>query len=188
MKLNSKIFLISGPSGVGKDTIIIELRKIFPDFHFVITSVTRPPRKDETEGINHFFVSEPKFLSMIEADELIEWSRVYGNYYGVPKSQILAPTSNGNNILLRVDVQGAMKIKNTIPEVILIFIKPDSINSVKKHLSDRGQLSSEQIKTSLDSMNNEIELSKHFDYIIINEEGNIDSVVNKVKDIINQNI
>ena len=113
---------------------------------------------------------------------------MYGNYYGVPKSQILAPTSNGNNVLLRVDVQGAMKIKNTIPEVILIFIKPDSINSVKKHLSDRGQLSSEQIKTRLDSMNNEIELSKHFDYIIINEEGNIDSVVNKVKDIINQNI
>ncbi len=157
-------------------------------FHFVITSVTRPPRKDETEGINHFFVSEPKFLSMIEADELIEWSRVYGNYYGVPKSQILDPTSNGNNVLLRVDVQGAMKIKSTIPEVILIFIKPDSINSVKKHLSDRGQLSSEQIKTRLDSMNNEIELSKHFDYIIINEEGNIDLVVNKVKDIIDHNI
>ena len=70
---------------------------------------------------------------MIEADELIEWSRVYGNYYGVPKSQILAPTSNGNNVLLRVDVQGAMKIKNTIPEVILIFIKPDSIDSVKNY-------------------------------------------------------
>ena len=95
---------------------------------------------------------------------------------------------NGNNVLLRVDVQGAMKIKSTIPEVILIFIKPDSINSVKKHLSDRGQLSSEQIKTRLDSMNNEIELSKHFDYIIINEEGNIDLVVNKVKDIIDHNI
>ena len=111
MKLNSKIFLISGPSGVGKDTIILELRKIFPDFHFVITTVTRHPREDEIEGINHFFVSEPEFLELVEKDKLIEWSRVYGNYYGVPKSQILEPSQNNKHVLLRVDVQGAKKIR-----------------------------------------------------------------------------
>ncbi|MCH2673063.1 MAG: guanylate kinase [Dehalococcoidia bacterium] len=188
MKLNSKIFLISGPSGVGKDTIILELRKIFPDFHFVITTVTRHPREDEIEGINHFFVSEPEFLELVEKDKLIEWSRVYGNYYGVPKSQILEPSQNNKHVLLRVDVQGAKKIKESIPEVILIFIKPDSVNSVKKHLLERGQVSDEQIKIRLDTMKSEIELSNYFDYVITNIEGNIDLVVSEVKDIIDRNI
>ena len=188
MKLNSKIFLISGPSGVGKDTIILELRKIFPDFHFVITTVTRDPREDEIEGINHFFVSEPEFLELVEKDKLIEWSRVYGNYYGVPKSQILEPSQNNKHVLLRVDVQGAKKIKESIPEVILIFIKPDSVNSVKKHLLERGQVSDEQIKIRLDTMKSEIELSNYFDYVITNIEGNIDLVVSEVKDIIDRNI
>ena len=180
--------MISGPSGVGKDAVISQMSHQFKNFHFTVTATTRQKRENEINLKDYIFLSKDQFENMLATDEFLEHAEVYGNYYGVPKSQILAPTSNGNNVLLRVDVQGAMKIKNTIPEVILIFIKPDSINSVKKHLSDRGQLSSEQIKTRLDSMNNEIELSKHFDYIIINEEGNIDSVVNKVKDIINQNI
>ena len=81
-----KIFLISGPSGVGKDTIIAELRKIYFDFHFVVTAVTRKKRSDEKEGVNHFFISTNKFKSMIENNQLIEWSKVYDNFYGVPKS------------------------------------------------------------------------------------------------------
>ena len=149
--------------------------------------MTRHPREDEIEGINHFFVSEPEFLELVEKDKLIEWSRVYGNYYGVPKSQILEPSQNNKHVLLRVDVQGA-KNKRIYSEVILIFIKPDSVNLVKKHLLERGQVSDEQIKIRLDTMKSEIELSNYFDYVITNIEGNIDLVVSEVKDIIDRNI
>jgi len=185
---NPKIFLISGPSGVGKDTVINEIRKIFKNLHFVVTAVTRNRRSDEKEGVNHFFVSEKQFKEMIDKDELIEWSKVYKNYYGVPKSQITKPTSEGKSVLLRVDVQGAQKIKEIIPEVILIFIKPENLEFIKKHLSSRGENSQLEINRRIEAAKNEIKLSSSFEYVITNEEGNIEYVINEVKDIINKNL
>lgn len=187
-KDNPKIFLISGPSGVGKDTIIEELRRVFDNFHFVITAVTRSKRSDEHEGINHFFISEKQFNAMIEKDELIEWSKVYKNFYGVPNSQLSIPMSEGKSVLLRVDVQGAQKIKKRIPNAISIFIKPESIDVIKKHLSSRGQNSEEEINNRIEAANGEIKLSNTFDYVITNQEGNIGYVIKEVKDIINKNL
>ncbi|MBL06577.1 MAG: guanylate kinase [Chloroflexi bacterium] len=183
-----KIFLISGPSGVGKDSIIEELRNIFKDFHFVVTAVTRTKRNAEIDGVNHFFVSEQKFQEMIENDELIEWSKVYGNYYGVPKIQIDEPISKNHSVLLRVDVQGAEKIKSKIPSVISIFIKPESFDQIKKHLSSRGQNSDDDVERRIEAAKEEVKLSKNFDYIITNQEGNIQYVINHVKDIIVKNL
>jgi len=183
-----RIFLISGPSGVGKDSIIEEIRKIFTDFHFVITAVTRAKRNDEIDGMNHFFITEDKFNEMIENDELIEWSKVYKNYYGVPKHQIDIPLSENRSVILRVDVQGAEKIKSRIPSVITIFIKPENFDQIEKHLSSRGENSNEDIKRRIEAARGEIELSKNFDYVITNQEGNIQYVINKVKDIIVKNL
>lgn len=183
-----KIFLISGPSGVGKDSIVEEIRKIYTDFHFVITAVTRTKRNDEIDGKNHFFVTEDKFNEMIENDELIEWSKVYKNYYGVPKNQIDKPISENRSVLLRVDVQGAEKIKSKIPSVITIFIKPENFDQIEKHLSSRGENSKEDINTRIGAAKGEIELSKNFDYVITNQEGNIQLVIDKVKDIIEKNL
>ena len=185
---NPKIFLISGPSGVGKDSIIDEIRKSYKDFHFVITAVTREKRSDEINGVNHFFLSEEKFQSMIDNEELIEWSKVYKNFYGVPKSQIQKPINVGKSVILRVDVQGAKKIKEILPDVVLIFIKPENLEFINKNLRDRGENSEEEIKRRLDTAEKEILLSSNFDYVITNPEGNIEYVINSVKDIINKNL
>ena len=183
-----KIFLISGPSGVGKDTIIAELRKIYFDFHFVVTAVTRKKRSDEKEGVNHFFISPNKFKSMIENNQLIEWSKVYDNFYGVPKSQIETPISQGKSVFIRVDVQGAEKIKKIMPEIVLIFIKPENLEYIRSHLDIRGENSEDEIKKRIEAAKNEILLAKNFDYVITNQEGNIKYVIDAVKDIIKKNL
>ena len=183
-----KIFLISGPSGVGKDTIIAELRKIYFDFHFVVTAVTRKKRSDEKEGVNHFFISPNKFKSMIENNQLIEWSKVYDNFYGVPKSQIETPISQGKSVFIRVDVQGAEKIKKIMPEIVLIFIKPENLEYIRSHLDIRGENSEDDIKKRIEAAKNEILLAKNFDYVITNQEGNIKYVIDAVKDIIKKNL
>ncbi len=125
---------------------------------------------------------------MIKNDELIEWSKVYKNYYGVPKNQIDKPISENRSVLIRVDVQGAEKIKSKIPSVITIFIKPENFDQIKKHLSSRGENSKEDINTRIGAAKGEIELSKNFDYVITNQEGNIQLVIDKVKDIIEKNL
>lgn len=183
-----KIFLISGPSGVGKDTIIAELRKIYFDFHFVVTAVTRKKRSDEKEGVNHFFISPNKFKSMIENNQLIEWSKVYDNFYGVPKSQIETPISQGKSVFIRVDVQGAEKIKKIMPEIVLIFIKPENLEYIRSHLDIRGENSEDEIKKRIEAAKKEILLAKNFDYVITNQEGNIKYVIDAVKDIIKKNL
>ena len=183
-----KIFLISGPSGVGKDTIIAELRKIYFDFHFVVTAVTRKKRSDEKEGVNHFFISPNKFKSMIENNQLIEWSKVYDNFYGVPKSQIETPISQGKSVFIRVDVQGAEKIKKIMPEIVLIFIKPENLEYIRSHLDIRGENSEDEINKRIEAAKNEILLAKNFDYVITNQEGNIKYVIDAVKDIIKKNL
>ncbi|MBP05642.1 MAG: guanylate kinase [Chloroflexi bacterium] len=183
-----KIFLISGPSGVGKDTIIAELRKIYFDFHFVVTAVTRKKRSDEKEGVNHFFISPNKFKSMIENNQLIEWSKVYDNFYGVPKSQIETPISQGKSVFIRVDVQGAEKIKKIMPEIVLIFIKPENLEYIRSHLDIRGENSEDDIKKRIEAAKKEILLAKNFDYVITNQEGNIKYVIDAVKDIIKKNL
>lgn len=183
-----KVFLISGPSAVGKDTVINILKKEYINFHYVITAVTRKPRINEKNGLNHFFLNNKEFTSLIDNDELLEWSKVYKNYYGVPKDQIYRPLSENKNVLLRVDVQGAKKIKEILPDIIMIFIQPESIESIKKHLLSREKISELDIKTRLDSFASEMEYSKHFDHIITNIEDKIEYVVSDAKDIINANI
>ncbi|NCG34840.1 MAG: guanylate kinase [Dehalococcoidales bacterium] len=183
-----KVFLISGPSAVGKDTVIDIIKKKYTNFHYVITAVTRKPRTNEKEGINHFFLNNKEFTNLINNDELLEWSKVYKNYYGVPKNQIYKPLCEGKNVLLRVDVQGAKKLKKILPNIIMIFIKPESIDSIKNHLLAREKKSESDIRTRLDSFASEMEYSKYFDHIVTNIEDKIEYVVSEVEDIIKSNI
>ena len=120
---------------------------------------------------------------MIQNDELIEWSKVYKNYYGVPKNQIDKPISENRSVLIRVDVQGAEKIKSKIPSVITIFIKPENLDQIEKHLSSRGENSKEDINTRIAAAKGEIELSKNFDYVIYDskyKEISIEEVINRL--------
>ncbi|MBI63301.1 MAG: guanylate kinase [Chloroflexi bacterium] len=186
-KNTANIYVISGPSAVGKDTIIENLQKLDNNFHFVVTATTRKPRKTEKEGINHFFYSKKTFNKLIQNNELIEWAKVYKNYYGVPKSQIFEPLKNNIDVLLRVDVQGAKRIKELIPGVVLIFIKPEKIESLRKRLIKRGVNTTTEMTTRLKTAEKEIQTSDFFDFIVVNKDGDLQYAVNKVLDIIKDN-
>ena len=136
---NALVVVISGPSGVGKDVMIdrmIESGQI--GFHFTVTATTRDPRPGEQDGVNHHCMTVDDFINMIAADELLEWAKVYDNYYGVPKKQVRDALAEGNHVVMRVDVQGAKRLRELIPEALLLYIVPPSLDVLRKHLATRG--------------------------------------------------
>ena len=121
---NSKLFVISGPSGVGKDTILNQMKKIYPSNHYVVTVTTRKKRINEIDGKDYFFVTNEKFQDMIDSNEFLEWATVYNNNYGVPKNQVFLALSQNKNVIIKADIQGAKTIKNIINRAIIIKSKP----------------------------------------------------------------
>ena len=183
--MNPIVVVISGPSGVGKDVLIdrmIESDRI--GFHFTVTATTRDPRPGEKDGINHHFVTVDDFVNLIANDDLLEWAQVYGNYYGVPKKQVRDALTAGNHVILRVDVQGAKRLSEIIPEALLIFIIPPSLDVLKSHLEKRGVDLEVEMTKRLAAANEEISQAHLFDFTVTNEEGCLDDTVNEVVEII----
>jgi guanylate kinase len=177
--------VISGPSGVGKDVIIdrmIESDRL--GFHFTVTATTRNSRPGERDGVNHHFVTVDDFINMIAADDLLEWAQVYGNYYGVPKQQVRDALVAGNHVIIRVDVQGAKRLSEIIPEVLLIFILPPSLDVLKMHLEKRGVDSEEEMTKRLAAATEEINQASLFDFTITNNEDQLGVTVDNVVAII----
>ena len=182
---NALVVVISGPSGVGKDVMIdrmIESGQI--GFHFTVTATTRDPRPGEQDGVNHHFMTVDDFINMIAADELLEWAQVYDNYYGVPKKQVRDALAEGNHVVMRVDVQGAKRLRELIPEALLIYIVPSSLDVLRKHLEKRGVNSETEMTDRLSAAAEEIGNSDLFDYTVTNEEDRLDDTVDKVVEII----
>lgn len=175
--------VISGPSGVGKDTLIERMAELGHDHHFTITATTRDARPGEKEGVNHFFLTREEFTDMIRADELLEWAEVYGNYYGVPKQQVRDALERGQHVLIRVDVQGARRLRQLLPEALQIFVMPPSMPVLRKRLEERGVNSEEDMENRLDSATKEIAESEEFDYCVVNEEDHLDEAVEQVSNI-----
>jgi guanylate kinase len=183
--INPIVVVISGPSGVGKDVMIermIESDRI--GFHFTVTATTRDPRPDEVDGINHHFVTVDDFVNLISADNLLEWAQVYGNYYGVPKQQVREALTNGNHVIIRVDVQGAKRLREIIPEALMIFIIPPSLDVLKSHLEKRGVDTETEMTQRLEAASEEISQASLFDFTVTNEEDRLDDTVNQVVGII----
>ena len=176
--------MISGPSGVGKDVLIEGMACRGLNYHFTVTATTRDPRPSEREGINHHFMSVGEFRGAIDEDELLEWARVYGNYYGVPKQQVRDALTDGKHVIIRVDVQGALRIKELAPEVLMIFIHPPSMEVLQQRLARRGVNSKSDIETRLSAATDEIDQSQAFDRQVINREGMLDTAVNDVIEIV----
>lgn len=178
------VVVISGPSGVGKDVLIEGMAGRGLDYHFTVTATTRAPRPGEEEGINHHFLSVDEFELAIRDDELLEWARVYGNYYGVPKQQVRDALSQGKHVIIRVDLQGALRIKELAPEALMIFIHPPNMKVLRERLERRGVNSEADIATRLDSAAAEIEQSVAFDRQVVNREGKLESAVEEVIEIV----
>ena len=182
------LFVISGTSGSGKDSVVRELAKRMQEsgspVHFVVTATTRPRRQTEVEGKDYFFVSRREFEDMIAKDELLEYATVYDQYKGIPKSQVREALSSGKDVVMRLDVQGAATIRKLAPEAVLIFITAPSEQELTERLGRRQTESAEQMQIRLETALQEMRRILEFDYVVPNPNGKLHKAVDAVMAII----
>jgi guanylate kinase len=181
---NPLLIVISGPSGIGKDAVVGLLRKTNPDTHFVVTVNSRPPRPDEVDGRDYFFVSREKFEAMIEAGELLEHAKVYSDYKGIPKSQVREALASGKDVVMRLDVQGAMTIRKICPEAILIFLTASSREEWVNRLLERRSETPEELELRFNTAAQEYAMIDQFDYLVVNSEHHLDKTIEDIQAII----
>ena len=173
------VFIVSGPSGSGKDTLLVELFKKRPEIGFSISSITRGMRVGEKQGEKYNFISREEFEKMIAEDALLEYNTYVGNYYGTPKAPVVKAMDEGRDFIIEVDVNGAKQIREKLPEAKSIFIMPPSFEELKRRLSGRGTESPAVIEERMKSALGEIKRAAEYDYIVVN-----DDIATAVDDII----
>ena len=177
-----KLFVISGPSGAGKGTICKEVLDGERNIKMSVSMTTRAPRYGEIDKVHYHFVDHEKFLTLIEDDGFLEHANVYGNFYGTPKKQVMEWLEQGIDVILEIDVQGALQVKKTYPEGVFIFILPPSIEELKKRIMGRGSETEETMARRLGAALREISCIDQYDYRVINED--LDTAIGCVRSII----
>ena len=181
---NPLLIVISGPSGVGKDSIVQRMiERTFP-FHFVVTATTREKRPNEIHGKDYLFVTEDEFARMIEEDELIEYAIVYSDYKGIPKAQVREALASGQDVIMRLDVQGAESVRKLAPDALLIFITCESEEELEHRLRERKTESADSLSLRIATARKELQRLEAFDYVIVNRDFHLDDTVEKVRAII----
>ncbi len=165
-----RLYIVSGPSGSGKDTILKEVFKKCPELFFSISSISRPMRPGEVEGEKYHFISKEEFLKLIEDDMLLEHNEFCGNYYGSPKKPVMDALESGTDAVLEVDVNGAKQVREAMPEAVSIFIMPPSYAELRRRLSGRGTETEEVINARMNAALLEIGRAKEYDYIVVNDD------------------
>ncbi len=178
------IVVVSGPSGVGKDALLARIRERSDRFVVPVTMTTRAPRPGETDGFDYIFVTREAFLDAIERGELLEHAEVYGNFYGVPRSQLRGALSAGRDVIMRVDVQGAATLRGVVPGAVFVFLAPADVASLEAHLRSRGGEDEDSIQRRLATAAREFEASGEFDHTVLNVEGDLDQAVDAVLTIV----
>jgi guanylate kinase len=178
------LVVISGPSGVGKDVLIAELKKTGHPFHFVVTATTRPQRRDEVHGEDYIFVSMSEFADMIEREELLEYAIVYGDYKGIPKKQVHDALESGHDVIMRLDVQGAATVHRLAPEAILIFVTASSEEELITRLKSRKTESTEQLRIRIATSRQEMRRLPEFDFVVVNRQDKLHEAAAQVLSII----
>ena len=179
------LVVISGPSGVGKDAVVNRLKaREDLHIHFVVTAASRKPRVGETHGVDYFFVSKEEFENMIRSDELIEHAVVYNEYKGVPKAQVKKALQSGKDVIMRLDVQGAARVREIFPDAVLIFITPANCKEWVDRIKKRNTETPEKLQLRLETAKKELEYLEKFDYAVINIEGQLEKAVEEVASII----
>lgn len=180
----TKLLVISGSSGVGKGTVIKSLLERCPDLNLSVSCTTRGKRPGEEHGVNYFYLSREEFKKSVENGEFLEWAEFSGNCYGTKKSYIEECLKDNKNVLLEIDTQGALQIKDKMPEAVLIFIAPPSIEELEARLRGRHTETEEAIQKRLEFVKLEYENSKKYDHVVINDT--VESAVNKILAIIGE--
>lgn len=179
-----KLFVITGPSGAGKDSVIQQSRELGQDFETIITTSTREMRPGEAEGAPYHFISREAFEESIEKGDFLEWAEVYGNLYGSTKAEVEDALKASDVVVLKIDPQGARTIKKSMPEVVTIFVMPPSFDYLEKRLVGRGTDSDETIRERLRVARREMEHMLDWDYLVVNEEGKLEQAAREVIEII----
>ena len=174
--------VLSAPSGAGKTTIARALVQEIEEVVFSVSVTTRPARDHEVDGVDYRFLSEAGFRAMIEADELVEWAEVHGHLYGTSRKAVHAAVDEGRFLILDVDVQGAMQMRERVPDAVLVFVLPPSADVLVERLTDRGTEGEDNVTRRIENARAELEHASQFDYIVVNE--NIDQAIDEVRSII----
>ena len=176
------LIVLSGPSGTGKGTVCDALLEKRKNIALSVSCTTRAPRPGEVDGVSYYFVTEPDFKEMLVHDEFLEHASVYGNYYGTPTSFVQKQLEHGKDVLLEIDVQGALKAKRVFPEGVYIFLLPPSMEELENRIRSRGTESEDQIVSRLSKAKSEALLAERYDYVIVNDV--VDDVVQSVECIL----
>ena len=183
---NPLLLVLSGPSGVGKDLLLSRLREAGRPYHFTVTATTRPIRGGELDGVDYHFVTRDQFKAMIDDNALLEWANVYGNYYGVPKAQVMQALNRGQDVILKIDVQGAATVREIAPEAVFIFLAPPSEDELERRLRGRRSESDATFATRTEELRNEFEEAEKFDYTVVHHTDATDEAALEIEDIISR--
>lgn len=178
------LIVISGPSGVGKDSVIKRMKERDLPFHFVVTATTRPRRDGEVHGVDYFFISTEEFTDMIDQGELLEHAIVYGDFKGIPKDQVRQALASGKDVIMRIDVQGAATMRKKSPQALLIFLTCQDEQELIKRLNQRKTETRESLITRIETARQELTHIQEFDYVVLNSDSHLDEAVDSILAII----
>lgn len=178
------LVVLSGPSGAGKDAVLDELARRGHRFHRVITCTTRPPRDNERDGVDYFFVTDAQFDELVRTGGLLEHAVVYGHRSGVPRQQVVEKLREGLDVYVRTDVQGAASIKKLAPEAVLVFVAPSSLEELEERIRARGSDDEERVRRRLRTAGDEMARQEEFEYVIVNAPGRLEATVDRLAEIL----
>lgn len=170
MARTARLFVVSGPSGVGKGTLVALLREKRPSLGLTVSATTRGPRVGERDGVSYYFLTEDEFSSKVDAGEFLEWAVVHGHRYGTLKSEVERNLAQGQSLVLEIDVQGGLNVRNVFPDAVLVFIAPPSTDELIRRLKGRGTEDEETIAIRLETAKHEMELMDAYDATIVNDD------------------
>ncbi|MFC2647047.1 MAG: guanylate kinase [Coriobacteriaceae bacterium] len=182
MTRQSRLFVISGPSGAGKGTLVAQLRKAHPELGLAVSATTRSPRPGEVDGKDYYFLSEGEFKRRVAAGEFVEWAYVHGRMYGTLVKEVERLLAQGKSLILEIDIQGALNVKKVWPDAVLIFIEPPSLEELERRLRGRGTEDEQSIELRLKNAKHEMTLADDYDVRIVNDT--VDRAVRELSDTI----
>ncbi len=178
------IVVISGPSGVGKDSVVKRMAELGYPFHFVVTATTRPRRSTEVHGVDYYFLSQQEFADMLARDEFLEHAIVYGEHKGIPKAHIRQALASGQDVVMRLDVQGAATVRRLVPDALLIFLSTATEAELIRRLETRHTETSQALQQRIATVKEEMKQLPQFDYVVVNRDNRLDETVAQIGAII----